>query len=697
LPDTIIFGSDSNFPPYEFFDENGNPDGFNVDLIRAIAKEMGFKVKIKLGVWSEIKNEFLEKNTIHVSDMFYSRERDSVVDYAIPHEVTYDEIFIRKGQQEIFTIAELSYKKVAVQSATTMEDYLLLNHPEINIISVPGEPDALKLLSDGKCDAAIISRITSREIINKHKLDNLIRVGRPILPRELSFVVREGNQQLLRVINMGLVKVKDSGRFDEIKEKWLEPKPESWLTKNVLIVAIIFVVIVVFIFSWILGLRYLVKQRTRQLKLSNSRLKLISSAKTLRIDKLSAKEQTKEYLERVRETFNVDTCAVYIFVKEEVELLESVGVHSDFFSESFPIGKDFLKEINEDKKAHTFAGDDVFRNQKESRKNDSPDSIYKFFAVAPLITEDKITGLLGIFTSDESQEFSETDLEHLQIVSNHLAISIENNRLFRQNEKHKEILVKQIITRKKAEEEIQKFNTELEQRIIERTAQLEITNKELESFAYSVSHDLRAPLRSIDGFSQALLEDYYEQLDDQGKNYLSRVRSSAQKMALLIDDLLNLARVTRTSMNPVKVDLSAIAESITQELRENDKQRRAVFLITPDLTDRGDSTLLSIVLQNLLDNAWKFTSKKPETRIEFGTVVMGGRRTYFIRDNGAGFNMNYADKLFTPFQRLHKPDEFAGTGIGLATVQRIIHRHNGKVWAEGEVEKGVTFYFTLDS
>ncbi len=238
-------------------------------------------------------------------------------------------------------------------------------------------------------------------------------------------------------------------------------------------------------------------------------------------------------------------------------------------------------------------------------------------------------------------------------------------------------LVKEVAERKKIENSLEK------------------ANKEMEAFAYSVSHDLRAPLRGIDGFSQALLEDYPDKLDEQGKNYLQRVRSAAQRMGVLIDDLLSLSRVTRSDMRQEAVDLSALAQSIAEEFRETQPERHVAFIITPGLTVSGDVRLLRVLIENLLSNAWKFTGHHPQARIEFGVTQIDGKETFFVRDNGAGFDMTYANKLFGVFQRLHSQDEFPGTGVGLATVQRIVHRHGGKVWAEGAVGKGATFYFTL--
>ena len=255
--------------------------------------------------------------------------------------------------------------------------------------------------------------------------------------------------------------------------------------------------------------------------------------------------------------------------------------------------------------------------------------------------------------------------------------------------------IRDLTERREAEKEIRRLKDSLERRVLERTAELEVVNKELESFSYSVSHDLRAPLRAIDGFSRALLEDYAEQIDEVGQNYLARVCAASQTMAQLIDDLLNLSRVTRSEIRFESVNLSNLAREIAKKLRDSQPKRLVKFSIEEKVIVMGDERLLRIALQNLFDNAWKFTSKRAQAAIAFGQIRQGEKIEYFVRDDGAGFDMAYADKLFGVFQRLHSAKEFDGTGIGLATVQRIVHRHGGYIRAEAKVGEGAAFYFTL--
>ena len=252
-----------------------------------------------------------------------------------------------------------------------------------------------------------------------------------------------------------------------------------------------------------------------------------------------------------------------------------------------------------------------------------------------------------------------------------------------------------ITERKEATNQLQEYQEHLEEMVEERTQKLQIANSELESFCYSVSHDLRAPLRSIDGFSQALLDDYKEQLDEQACNYLNRVCASSHRMGELIDDLLKLSKVVRSDMSNSKVNLGNLAKQVIEQLTARDPERKVDFSCTSECVVSGDDRLLLAMFENLIGNAWKFTIHTENAHIQFGVEHQGTRDVYFIRDNGAGFDEKYKHKMFEPFQRLHSNEEYEGTGIGLATVQRIVRRHGGEVWAESGIDSGAVIFFTL--
>jgi len=294
--------------------------------------------------------------------------------------------------------------------------------------------------------------------------------------------------------------------------------------------------------------------------------------------------------------------------------------------------------------------------------------------IVPLISRDKIFGVLTLILSDSGRLFDENDLEFANELARRATLAIENAKLYKK---------------------MQESNAELEQRVARRTTELEAINKELEAFSYSVSHDLRAPLRSIDGFSNKILKDYSNLFDDQGKDYFNRVMNASHKMGHLIDDLIKLARISRIDMKMEEINLSDMAISIISELKELNPERAVSIYVQDNMIVTGDRNLMHVAMNNLLGNAWKYSKNKAETEIEFTTIQKDGQIIYFIRDNGAGFDMRYVDKLFGAFQRLHSLSEFEGTGIGLATVQRIIRRHQGTIWAESEVDKGTTFFFTL--
>ena len=305
---------------------------------------------------------------------------------------------------------------------------------------------------------------------------------------------------------------------------------------------------------------------------------------------------------------------------------------------------------------------------------------YRSSAGFPLVVEDRCVAVLTAYAS-ESGFFDEEEVKLFDGLAADLSFALEAMQLDER--------------RRAVEDKLRRLSQELEQRVQDRTQELRAANAELEAFSYSVSHDLRAPLRAIDGFSQIVLRRYADRLDADGRHALERVRAGTERMGVLIDSMLELSRLGRRLLELGDVDLSALAAEIVEELRAGEPERHVEVLIEPNVSAVGDKELLRVALQNLLGNAFKFTTKQPHASVQFGRTEHAGQAAIFVRDNGVGFDMNHADKLFLPFERLHSESEFSGTGIGLATVQRVIARHRGRVWADGAIGAGATFYFTL--
>ncbi len=455
VQDTIVYGGDEAFPPYEFLDKKGKPDGFNIDLIKAIAKQMGFQVKIKLGPWYTIAQEIEETNKIQVVSLYFSERRAARLDFASPIEMSYYELYLKKGSR-FSELLDMEGRSVAVEKGSVADEYFTENFPGIILLRCSSEIAALDSLSQGDCYGAFASNIINYKLVKTADLSNLRKYHKPFLPRLYSFAVKKGNPKLLNLLNIGLLRTQENGTFHDLREKWIHSKEGSWLSQNSKWLFSIIASLIVLFIVWIIALRYSVNKKTRALEFANSRLRRIATFKPTRIDKISADEQITELLEHIKETFEADACVLRILKEDQLELFGSVGIQDENLMQTFHVSEGFGKKVIDAKKALAFK--DASKVSAHRRLQKKYPHLYPFvsYAGAPLIYENHVVGIIGVYSKKKKREFVEVELELFQMVADQLAISFENARLFEQNEKQKEILVKQIVSRKAAESELQK-------------------------------------------------------------------------------------------------------------------------------------------------------------------------------------------------------------------------------------------------
>ena len=666
-----------NYKPLVYA-EKGVAKGFFVDILDHIAAKEDWQLQYQTGTWQEGVESLKNGQLDLILCVGFSEGRDKYMDF--PKEfllLDWGLVYKPKGSA-INTIMDLKGKKISVlKGSIYSEGFMEIARKfEINvtILEMNEVKDVFSSVANGQADAGVTANIAG--ILN----ESGYQVERtPIIftPVKLGYATGEGkNSDITAAIDRRIAELKaDPDSLYHRKYHELMAGGNASIPKKFILLLGIIAALLGLSVLFIIVLRREVGRKTRTLQESAEQYKTLNNQLEERIQERTADLQTSNQSLR---KINAEVLRITEEIRESRQQLLDI---IDFFPDATFV-------INNDKQVIVWNS----AMEKMSGINKSEMLGQGDYAYTIPFYGERRRSLLDLL-DEENEDLKakyQNEMKENNILTAETFCPALNGgkgayvwaaaaKLF--NIKGERVgtieSIRDITNRRHAQDALTR------------------ANQEMESFAYSVSHDLRAPLRSIDGFSLALLEDCGDKLDDEGKDYLRRVRAATQKMAQLIDDILKLSRITRAELASETVNLSAIAVSIAEELRRDDQQRKVEFVIKDDIITKGDPRLLTLVLENLLGNAWKFTSGHVEARIEFGISDIDGKTAYFVRDDGAGFDMKYVDKLFTTFQRLHSELEFPGTGVGLTLVQHIIHRHGGTIWAEGAVDQGATFWFTV--
>lgn len=683
---TITVASEPDYPPFCMVDEDGTPFGFSIDLIKAAAKVRNIRLEFQVGPWFKIRQDLVDGKIDALPMVSKTPERDSLYDFTIPYITLHGAIFVRKNDHSIHSVGDLQGKHLVVMKGDNAEEFIRRSAITNQITTTNTFEEAFRMLSHGSGDAVIIQKILGLELLKDQRIRNVIALDILLdeFRQEFCFAVKKGNQPLLDQLNEGLAVIIANNTYEDIHAQWFGPEIDmADISRKVASIVIPAIFIITFIS--IIILRRQVRRRTKNLQLEFEKHQIT----------LNKLYQQKVLLERMEQmilvggweydgnnrqmTVSKGFCNIFgLALKENLpaNFISSIRfVHPNdrrrilvVFSQALVNSSEIDVEV------------EIFNHDSEPRIiriTGSPETDKAF--------SHRIAGAVMDITEQRRTERELILLKDgLEVIVTERTRQLEDKiRKLRESEMAMLYMVEDLnVTTNELRSERQK---------------LEIVNKELEAFSYSVSHDLRAPLRGIHGFTDILIQEYGDRLDDEGKRLGQIIKKNALDMGKLIDDLLSFSRLGRQALNESLIDMDHMVQSVIQELKSHypgNMHKINIGKLEPCI---GDFSMIRVVMVNLLSNAFKFSSQKEMPVIEISSERQGHKIVYTIRDNGAGFDMKYKDKLFGVFQRLHTVREFEGIGVGLANVKRIITRHGGEIDAEGNPGNGARFWFTLQA
>ncbi len=695
----ILLGSEADYPPYCSLDEHGEPTGFAVDLFKAAAQAANLQVEIQIGPWLALKEYLAEGQIEALPIVARSAEREALYDFTIPYLQLHSAIFVRNNNNDIHTLADLKGKEILVMKGDIAEETLRREQISEFIVTTTTFDEAFLKLAAGEADAVVVQRIIGLKIIDRLGLKSIIprQAHLDVFRQEFCFAVKKGDEQLLAGLNEGLAIVMADGRFNEIYGAWLGPLVSEELSKAEILKMVLWILLpltAVLVLLWIVFLRKEVKKRTRYLNKEIVRHKRTwEELQQQQVQLKKSEAQIRLLLNSTAEgIYGIDPQGDCTFINKAA--LEVLG----FTDRSQVIGRNMHQLIHHTKTDGSLygsgeceihrafnTGEGMHKDDDVLWRSDGTSFSAEYYSY-PIRQNGETTGVVVTFWDITERKKAEGELLNLK---RNLEIEVVQRTVELEEKVHKLDKSQQAMLYM-VEDLNEVTNTMKEER-----RKLELSNQELDAFTYSVSHDLRAPLRAINGYSDFLLEDYSDKLDGEGKRFLQIIRNSASKMDRLITDMLNLSRISRTEMRMAAVDMGRVAQTIFQEIATAEDQNSFDLEVEELPTVLCDYALMKQVWINLISNALKYSGKSAVKKIQIGSQKAEHELVFFVKDFGAGFDPKYQDRLFGVFQRLHREEEFKGTGVGLAIVQRIIHRHGGRVWAESEQPEGATFFFSL--